>query len=76
VEKSQEEAIAGSQFPFSALQKSLPYSVLQESFVGHGFRGCGKTPNIVILRAGFARRICFFPLFAKKQILRFAQNDN
>jgi hypothetical protein len=32
--------------------------------------------KFVIPRAGFARGICFFLLVAKKQIPRFAQDDN
>jgi hypothetical protein len=35
-----------------------------------------KNRKIVIPRAVFARGICFFPLFAKKQIPRFARDDN
>jgi hypothetical protein len=35
-----------------------------------------KNSTIVIPRAGFAGGICFFPLFAKKQIPRFARDDN
>jgi hypothetical protein len=43
---------------------------------GSRLHGLRKTSKIVIPSAGFARGICFFPRFAKKQILRFAQDDN
>jgi hypothetical protein len=40
------------------------------------FKRYGKTPKIVIPRAGFARGIRFFSLNAEKQIPRFAWDDN
>jgi hypothetical protein len=42
----------------------------------HGFTGCGNTLKLVIPRAGFARGICFFSGFCKKQIPCSARNDN